>query len=189
MTPFYLRMQRNLQAGVAALAIATTFLLVSQTLAQDEVPGDDRSGRDKVLRMVKTDTPPVIDGIMDDVWYTAAVVEDFHQVHPIEYSEPSEKTIVYVLYGESAIYIGARMIYENPEDIIAKIMIQGGDLRYDDKFRLYINPFNDGRNGYLFETNAHGIRVEAIFENVRDLNRDWTGLQLKPNLSTAFDGW
>ena len=176
LTPFYLRMQSNLEAGVAALAIATTFLLVSQTLAQDEVPGGDRSGRDKVLHMVKTDTPPVIDGIMDDVWYTAAVVEDFHQVQPIEYSEPSEKTIVYVLYGESAIYIGARMIYENPEDIIAKIMIQGGDLRYDDKFRLYINPFNDGRNGYLFETNAHGIRVEAIFENVRDLNRDWTGI-------------
>ena len=98
---------------MCATAIASIFILASQTLAQEEVP-DDRSGRDKVIQMIKTDTPPIIDGIMDDVWSTAAVVEDFHQTRPNEYTEPSERTVVYVLYGERAIYVGARMIHKNP---------------------------------------------------------------------------
>ena len=161
---------------MCALAYASTFLLITPSFAQEEPIVNDRSGRNKIIQMVKTDTPPIIDGIMDDVWYTAAVVDDFHQVEPIEYSEPSEETIVYVLYGEKAIYVGARMIHENLDDIIARTMIQGGGLRYDDKLKLYLNPFNDGRNGYFFEVNPHGIRVEAIFEGVDGLNWDWTGI-------------
>ncbi|MDG2087863.1 MAG: DUF5916 domain-containing protein [Arenicellaceae bacterium] len=185
--PLYLNRQKTLQAGVCATAIASIFILASQTLAQEEVP-DDRSGRDKVIQMIKTDTPPIIDGIMDDVWSTAAVVEDFHQTRPNEYTEPSERTVVYVLYGERAIYVGARMIHKNPEDIIAATMIQGGSLRFDDKFGLYINPFNDGRNGYYFQTNANAIRSEAIFENVSDLNRDWTGIWFSGAERTE-EGW
>lgn len=161
---------------MCALAYASTFLLITPSFAQEEPIVNDRSGRNKIIQMVKTDTPPIIDGIMDGVWYTAAVVDDFHQVEPIEYSEPSEETIVYVLYGEKAIYVGARMIHENLDDIIARTMIQGGGLRYDDKLKLYLNPFNDGRNGYFFEVNPHGVRVEAIFEGVDGLNWDWTGI-------------
>lgn len=173
---FYLNRQNTQRAAALVLALASTFLLVTPSLAQEVLEINDRSGRDKVIQMVKTDTPPIIDGIMDDVWYTGAVVDDFHQVAPFEYTEPSEETIVYVLYGENAIYVGARMIYKNPDDIMAYTMIQGGNFRYDDKFRLYLNPFNDGRNGYTFEINPHGMRAEAIFEGVDGLNRDWTGI-------------
>ena len=121
---FYLNRQNTQRAAALVLALASTFLLVTPSLAQEVLEINDRSGRDKVIQMVKTDTPPIIDGIMDDVWYTGAVVDDFHQVAPFEYTEPSEETIVYVLYGENAIYVGARMIYKNPDDIMAYTMIQ-----------------------------------------------------------------
>ena len=85
---------------MCALVYTSIFLLITPSFAQEEPIINDRSGRNKVIQMVNTDTPPIIDGIMDDVWYTAAVVDDFHQVEPIEYSEPSEETIVYVLFGE-----------------------------------------------------------------------------------------
>ncbi len=39
-------------------------------VAQETVQIDERSGRGKVLQMVRTATPPVIDGVMDDVWST-----------------------------------------------------------------------------------------------------------------------
>ena len=184
----YKNKQKNLLADLPAFAIAVALLQGSESIAQDEVPAAAGSGRDKVIHMVKTDTPPVIDGVMEDVWYTAAVVDDFHQIEPIEYSEPSEKTIVYVMYGENALYVGARMIYRNPDDIIAKVMMQGGNLRNDDKFRLFINPFNDGRNGYMFELNLYGVRVDAVFENVSELNRDWTGIWYSAGGRTE-EGW
>ena len=130
----------------------------------------------------------IIDGVMDDVWRTAAVVEDLHQVDPIEFAEPSEKTIIYVLYGEHALYVAGRMIYSDPSQIVANKMIQGSSLRDDDKLRLYINPFNDGRNGYIFQTNANGIRTEGIFENVTDMNFAWTGIWYAGAQRTE-EGW
>ena len=187
-TPKIRNWQISFRIRVSALVISASHLLVMQTYAQGDAVVEEVSGRNQVIQMVKTDTPPIIDGIMDDIWHTGAVIDDFHQVEPIEYSEPSEETIVYVLYGENAIYVAARMLYENPEDIIANTMIQGGNMRYDDKIRVFLNPFNDGRNGYYFEANANGIRTEAIFENVKDLNRDWTGIWFVESEPTD-EGW
>jgi hypothetical protein len=46
----------------------------------------------KSFEAVFTSTPPVIDGVLDDeVWQKAAVIEDFHEVEPNEYSPPKEK--------------------------------------------------------------------------------------------------
>jgi hypothetical protein len=156
--------------------------------AQETVETEDRSGRDKVVQMVRTDTPPVIDGLMDDVWSTAAVIDDLHQVNPIEYSVPSEKTVVRVLYDEDFLYVSAMMYYSDLDQIIANKMIQGANLRREDKFRLYINPFNDGRNGYLFQTNANGIRTDGILENVTGRNFDWTGIWYANSALTDY-GW
>ena len=122
-------------------------------VAQDDRQIDTRSGRGKILQMVRTATPPVIDGVMDEVWNTAAVVEDLHQVEPIEYALPSEKTVIRVLFDEDFLYVSGMMYYSDPGRIVANKMIQGSNLRLEDKLRLYINPFNDGRNGYIFQTN------------------------------------
>ncbi len=59
----------------------------------------------KHMRAVRTDTPPVIDGRLDDaVWGTAGIVEDLHQIFPTEYAEPSERTTIYVLYDQEKLY-------------------------------------------------------------------------------------
>ena len=135
-----------------------------------------RTGQNKVIQMVRTDTPPVLDGIMDEVWNIAPAIDDLHQLDPVEYAEPSEKTVIRVLYDENFLYVSAMMYYNDPNTIVATKMIQGASLRFDDKLRVYINPFNDGRNGYLFQVNPYGMRSESIFENVRGNNFDWTGI-------------
>ena len=129
--------------------IAIALLSSSSFSVAQEVPSDDsRSGRDKTLEMVHTNTPPIIDGVMDDVWSTGALITDLHQTDPIEYAEPSEKTVVRILYDKDFLYFSAMMFYEDPSKIVANKLIHGSTLRSDDKFRVYINPFNDGRNGY-----------------------------------------
>ena len=156
--------------------------------AQENFDIADQSGQNKVLQMVRTDTPPIIDGVMDEVWNTAMATEDFHQIDPVEYAEPSEKTVVRVLYDDNFLYVSGMVHYSDLGMITAKKMIQGSSLRYDDKLRLYINPFNDGRNGYLFQTNANGMRNQSIFENVRGMNWDWSGIWYAETEFTDY-GW
>jgi hypothetical protein len=52
----------------------------------------------KTVRVVRTAAPPVIDGDLSDaVWAAAAVVDDLHQVVPVEYAVPDERTEVLIL--------------------------------------------------------------------------------------------
>jgi len=167
---------------------ATVFACSGYAVAQ-QAPGEDiRSGRDKTLEMVHTDTPPIIDGLMDEVWSTGALIDDLHQTDPIEYAQPSEETVIRILYDKNFLYLSAMMYYEDPSEIVANKLIQGANLRFDDKFRVYINPFNDGRNGYIFQTNANGVRTDGILENVTDMNFDWTGIWYAASQHTDY-GW
>ncbi len=173
------------------ISIFTAVALLSSSsfsVAQEVRTDDSRSGRDKTVEMVRTDAPPLIDGVMDDIWSSGALIDDLHQMDPVEYAEPSEKTVVRVLYDEDFLYFSAMMYYEDPSKIVANKLIQGANLRFDDKIRFYINPFNDGRNGYLFQTNANGIRTDGILENVTDMNFAWTGIWYSAAKYTDY-GW
>ena len=117
----------------------------------------------------------VIDGRMDEaVWERAAVVEDLHQVDPQEYGLPSEPTRVLVYYDEDALYVAARM--PQTLQIVANILRQGQEFWGDDFFTLIIDTFNDKRNGYRFQVNPNGVRMEAIYENTTSTNWNWNGI-------------
>jgi hypothetical protein len=65
------------------------FLLPLVLLAQD--PGAEV----KEMRAVRTTIAPTIDGVLsEEIWATAGMVEDLHQVRPNEYSEPTERNTV-----------------------------------------------------------------------------------------------
>jgi hypothetical protein len=129
----------------------------------------------KSVRMVRVDTPPVIDGKLDDaVWQQADVITDFHQIRPGDGAPTSEPTEVYLLYDDNAFYIGARMYDSEPELIVAPTMRHGQGLGPDDRLVVILDPFNTGRSGYRFETNPHGVRHDALYTNVSAFQSDWT---------------
>ena len=149
----------------SAAGFAALYALSGPGAAQEAGPDADVL---KSVRMVRTDTPPAIDGRLDDaVWTRAAIVDDFHQSQPIEGAEPTERTEIYLLYDDDALYIGGRFWDSEPERIAA------GTLRHrslrlgdDDRIAIVLSPFNDRRSGYKFETNANGVKHEAIYQNV-----------------------
>ena len=113
--------------------------------------------------MARTATPPVIDGKLDEaIWQTADVISDFHQIRPGDGAAPSEPTEVYVLYDDDAFYIGARMHDSEPQLILAPTGRHGQGLGLDDRLVVILDPFNTGRSGYRFETNANGVRYHAF---------------------------
>jgi hypothetical protein len=145
-------------------------LLAAPAVAQEALvdPGQ------KSVRVVRTDTPPVIDGDLGDpVWERAALVDDLHQTEPIEYAPPFEHTEIFILYDDDALYVAARLYDSEPELITANNMRQNDNVAQDDRFYVTIDPFNDRRSGYYFGINPNGVRSDGLYRNVSEFYGDW----------------
>ena len=169
------RRLRRLRLPVVILAAVPPFAAVAPSGAQENAA--PVLGGGKVLAVARTAAPPVIDGVLDDaVWESAPSMHDMHQFEPVDQSEPSERTEVYILYDSDNLYVAARMWDSEPEQITARQMVQGGTLRWDDSFGIYVDPFNNKRTGYNFQVNPNSSREDGMFETPTRLNRDWDGV-------------
>jgi hypothetical protein len=155
----------------AWLAIVSVALPLSPARAQT-------SGSSiKALEMVRTETVPIIDGRLDDaVWATAAVVTDLHQLDPVEYSEPSDRSEFYILYDDDALYVAARMWDSRPDRISANTLRQGAEIGDDDQLILILDPYNNQRDGYQFQVNPNGVRYDGIFVGPSIMQWNWDGI-------------
>jgi hypothetical protein len=143
----------------------------------------------KNIRIQRVGEPPVIDGRLDeDVWLRAPVIDDFHQINPVEFAEPSEQTRVYLLYDRDALYIGARLFDAQPELINALILRQNQPIGSDDRFFVHIDSFSNRRSGYLFGVNPNGVRYDGVFENMTQRSFDWDGIW-QAAASIDAEGW
>ncbi len=134
-------------------------------------------GERKSFVIPRADTPPTIDGSLDDdVWRHAAIIDDFHQTDPGNGEPPTEDTIVRVLYDDDYLYIAADLRDSNPGKIQASQMIQGRLFFSDDRFWVTLDSFNSKRNDYLFQVNANGVRREALRENNARFIEEWVAI-------------
>lgn len=138
------------------------------------------------FRAVRVAEPPVIDGIIDDaVWQQANVITDFHQTRPGNGTPTSERTEVYVVYDEDALYVAARMYDSNPELIAAPVIRHGQGMPSDDRLVVILDPFNTGRAGYRFETNLNAARHDSLYTSVTSFSLDWNTIW---DVATSVDG-
>jgi hypothetical protein len=152
-------------------------ILLMQTCLLDEASAQSSSDADanKEVRVIRVDSIPVIDGKLDEgVWESAEVLTDFHQTRPSNGAEPSDPTEVYLLYDDDALYIGARMYDSEPDRISAPTVRHGQGLGRDDRIVIILDPFHTGRGAYRFETNANGIRHDALYDSVSSFESAWT---------------
>ena len=107
----------------------------------------------KVMDIVRTETPPQVDGRLDEpVWQLATVIADLHQYDPLEHGVPSETSIFYVLYDDENLYIGARLLDSEPSLISARQMVQGQSVDVDDRIEVILDPL---------QQHAYGLQVSA----------------------------
>jgi len=174
--------QRRPEAGPAAAAslalVCSLFAMAAGTAQaqQDVDPAESGSGL-KTVQVVRTATPPVIDGDLSDaVWQNAAVVDDLHQVEPIEYATPFEHTEIYILYDSESLYVAARLYDTDPAEITAQNMRQSENIGQDDSFFVTLDPFNNRRSGYYFGVNPNGVRQDGLYRNVTEFYSDWDSI-------------
>jgi hypothetical protein len=173
-------------AGRRAVALLLAATLGAAAGAQDAAPAAPSDPGQKTVQIARTATRPTIDGVLDDaVWVNAARIDNFHQVNPVEYAEPSERTEIYLLYDDDALYIGARL-FTPPGQLTANIMRQGASITQEDSLFVTLDPFNTRRGGYFFGLNAHGVRFDGLYRNVSEYYSDWDSIWFAD--AREFDG-
>ncbi len=169
-----------------AFVLIATALTTLTAFSQEPVV---EGSREKSVQIPKTESPPIIDGVLDDsAWRDAAIVDDLHEIQPTEYAPASERTVIYLTYGMDALYIGAMLYDSDPSAITDRILRQGQQVFGDDWFSVMIDPFHDRRSGYRFLTNPNGIRQEGLYQNISDTQWEWQGIWEVASSKTD-EGW
>ncbi len=110
----------------------------------------------------RTDTPPVIDGRLDDnVWAAAPTISGFLQHEPFEGRQPTERTEIHILYDATAVYIGAAMFDRRPTGIVTGENRRDADIRDADAILIVLDTFFDRQNAYVFGTTPLGIEYDG----------------------------
>lgn len=153
--------------------VAVTILASSNLLSQEDIPAETVAS--KQFRAARVENPPIVDGVLDDaVWSVAEVITDFHQTRPGNGTPTSERTEVYVVYTDHALYIAARMFDSEPDLIAAPVIRHGLGMPSDDRLVVILDPFNSRRAGYRFETNLNAARHDALYTSVSSFTLDWS---------------
>ena len=111
----------------------------------------------------RTDTPPTIDGRLDDmVWQTAARITNFVQSQPQDGAPASEASDVYIAYDSSNIYLAFHAHYEDPSIMRSNRSDRDQAGRSDDIFSVYFDPFSDQQRAYVFSVNGYGVQDDSV---------------------------
>ncbi|NNC46642.1 MAG: carbohydrate binding family 9 domain-containing protein [Winogradskyella sp.] len=117
----------------------------------------------KRLNIIRTDTAPKIDGILnDEAWTNAEIATDFVQFEPDIGNSLSEdkRTEVKVTYDDTAIYLSA-YLYDDPDKIL-KQLTSRDNFGQADFFLFVLNPNNDSQNDTYFVVFSSGVQADAI---------------------------
>ena len=120
------------------------------------------AGRETV-RPTPTQTPPEIDGRLDDaVWRNAARITEFVQRQPLDGAPATEATDVFVAYDSANIYLAFHAKYDDPGIMRANRVDRDRAGFGDDNISVYFDTFLDQQRAYVFSVNGYGVQGDAI---------------------------
>ena len=129
-----------------------------------------------------------IDGVLDEPgWRAVPAAAAFRQRDPDNGAAASEETEVRVVFDSTRLVIGARLRDREPDRVLANQMQRDQSLSADDRFIVTLDPFLDGRGGFVFQTNPSGVLLDALIAPPSNSNVDDV-LQLGAALNNSWDG-
>ena len=141
--------------SVPFLFLSLVFALPATPAAPDPTP----------LRPLLTDTPPVIDGRLDDpVWAVAPSESGFKTWRPDFGKDMQQKTVVYYAYDRENLYFAFHCFDSEPGLIKASIANRDA-VGLDDYVCLNLDSFNDQQAQYALYANPLGIQADSRVEN------------------------
>lgn len=125
------------------------------------------------LQPLLTNTPPIIDGKLDDaVWKGAPQVSGFKTFAPDFGRDESGNTTTYMLYDSENLYF-AFNCHDSEPDKIKTSMSSRDNIIGDDWVCINLDSFNDQQSLTAFYINPLGIQADSRFAaNNEDFNSD-----------------
>jgi uncharacterized protein DUF5916/cellulose/xylan binding protein with CBM9 domain len=174
-----------IQTACFVVLVGMTSVMIASAQSPDELRPAQR-----VATAVRTTETIRLDGRLDEsAWQQAPPIGVLRQREPAENVEPSEETVVRVLYNDDALYIGILSQDRSPREIVSTQLTRDANLDVDDRITVVLDPFFDHRNGFFFQINPAGARSDGqVSNNSESLSLDWDGIWDAAARITD-DGW
>ncbi len=131
---------------------------------------------DDAIRPLKTDSPPVIDGKLDDaLWQAVPPITGFKTWHPDFGKAMPEKTDVYCAYDRENLYFGFRC-YDSQAHLIKTSVTARDNIYSEDWMCINLDSFADQQSLYAIYVNPTGIQGDSRFtggQEDRDFDFVW----------------
>lgn len=171
-------------AGTASLLGGSPRVLPCRADEVERAPGRVTPGRvagaatgpKRIAAMGVERGAVLLDGRLDDaVWDEASFSGDFMQKGPDRAYPPSQRTRIAFVYDDAAIYVGARMESEAPQDLRTLVgrRDEGGQ---QERLLVSFDTYRDRRTAYTFGVTTAGVRLDHYhpedYENRTDDSYD-----------------
>lgn len=134
----------------SALFVVISLLLTSIGYAQQS----------RQIPFVATTEPISMNGILDDAaWAAAPVIADFIQAAPYEGTIAVKKTEARILFGENALFVGAKM-YEQ-DSLIEDNAGPRDAYNRADWFMVSLDGYFNKKTAFTFAVNAAGVQLDG----------------------------
>ena len=143
------------------IILVISFLSPLIAYSQSSIPPEERPR--PIVDASQLKMKPELDGLVkgDPAWEGLIPATGFTQIQPIEGSDASQKTEVFIGYTDSAFYIGLIAYDDNPDGIIVADSRRDSKLDDTDSFQVVIDGLLDRQNGFVFGTNPVGIEYDG----------------------------
>jgi hypothetical protein len=130
------------------------------------------------MRAVRTERPPVIDGLVTDAeWMAADSATDFVQQLPTTGALSLYRTVARVLYDAEYVYVSAVNYDPTPGLAITAGLQHDFVSTNSDAFAVSLDTYLDRRNSFLFIVNPRGaVRDEQTYDDSRTIVEAWEGV-------------
>lgn len=120
----------------------------------------------RMMRIKKAEGKIELDGVLNEPdWLSADVATDFQQTFPFDSSLALTRTEVMLTYDDKNLYVAAICYDPVQGNFIIESLKRDFSFPVSDAFGVFIDPFDDGANGFSFSVNPLGVQREGTLEN------------------------
>jgi hypothetical protein len=146
-------------------------------------------GGEWVVTAARVETPPVVDGVWEEVWNRSVPAKGFRQFRPDFGRAADADTEVYVLYDDRALYLGWICREPDVDHLVATAGVHDMVLNYDDCVDVFLDANNDRNTCYDLMVNYRGVKYEGTgYRGGQDWSAGWDGYW-EAKTSVGADAW
>jgi hypothetical protein len=158
--------------------LASSALLVALSVCLASGVGAEETAARPALSAVRVASPPVIDGVLDDVAWSGAPATtpagEWKTYNPLHGSTIPQQTRVWLAYDTRYLYFAFDCVDPEPQKIKTSVT-RRDDIFGDDWVGLSLDALGTGQTSYHMMVNPNGVQLDMLnsVSGDEDLAPDW----------------